>query len=185
MSRIAKKPLEIPKDVTVQINDGKLKVSGQAGSLELVLRPEVSVRMEQVEGKNFANFSVANPEDKKQKAFWGLFYRLVSNMIRGVREPFKRELELVGIGYKAAMSGNKLILELGFSHSIDFTLPAGVGAKVEKNIITLTGIDKQLVGNTAAQIRSLRKPEPYKGKGVRYVGEVVRKKAGKAAVKTA
>jgi len=185
MSRLAKKPLEIPKDVTVEIKDGMIKVSGSGGNLELALRPEVTVRFEEADGKKLAHFTVENPEEKKQKAYWGLFYRLVSNMIRGVREPYSKQLELVGIGYKAAQLGEKLVLELGFSHSIDFLLPLGVKARIEKNIITLTGIDKQLIGDTAARIRSIRKPEPYKGKGVRYIGEVVRKKAGKTAVKTA
>lgn len=116
---------------------------------------------------------------------WGLFYSLIKNMVQGVSQGYEKKLEIQGVGYKVAGGGNALNLSLGFSHPVNFPMPAGIVAAVEGNTITISGIDKQLVGETAAQIRRLKKPEPYKGKGIRYVGEIVRRKAGKTAAKGA
>jgi len=181
MSRIGKQQIEIPQSVEVKIEDGIIIVKGPRGELQLKLHPLVKLRKED----NYLKVEVENSEEKSSKALWGTFQRLVSNMIIGVRQGFEKKLELIGIGYRAEVRDRKLILNIGFSHPVEFPLPQGIEAKAEKNIITLSGIDKQLVGETAAQIRRLRKPEPYKGTGIRYVGEVVRKKAGKKAITTA
>ena len=124
---------------------------------------------------------VGGREEKSDRALWGLFRNLIRNMVEGVTVGFKKSLEFVGVGYKVSVSGQNLTLNVGFSHPINFTLPAGVTASVEKNILTLEGNDKQSVGEVAASIRRLRKPEPYKGKGIKYTNEILRRKAGKAA----
>jgi len=181
MSRIGKQQIEIPQSVEVKIEDGIIIVKGPRGELQLKLHPLVKLRKED----NCLKVEVENSEEKSSKALWGTFQRLVSNMIIGVRQGFEKKLELIGIGYRAEVRDRKLILNIGFSHPVEFPLPQGIEARVEKNIIILSGIDKQLVGETAAQIRRLRKPEPYKGTGIRYFGEIVRKKAGKKAITTA
>src|SRR3989344_276874 len=127
---------------------------------------------------------VKGPENKKQRSLWGLFRRLISNMIFGVTEGFSKKLEINGIGYKAQVSGENLVLQLGYSHPINFLIPKGIEIKTEKNAVNIFGSDKELVGNVAAEIRALRKPEPYKGKGIKYAAETIRRKAGKAAAKT-
>jgi large subunit ribosomal protein L6 len=132
---------------------------------------------------NQLTVSVKNQEDKRQKALWGLFRRLVANMITGITDGFSKQLEINGVGYKASVQGKKLILNVGFSHPVEYTIPDGIDIIVEKNIITISGIDRQLVGQTAAEIRSVRKPEPYKGKGIKYTTEIVRRKVGKTAAK--
>ena len=129
-------------------------------------------------------FSVDNQDDGREKALWGLLRTLVKNMVDGVNQGYEKKLEINGVGYRAAVSGDKLTLNVGYSHPVVYRLPAGVKAEVEANLITLTGIDKQLIGETAAQIRRIRKPEPYKGKGIKYIDELLRKKAGKTAGKT-
>jgi large subunit ribosomal protein L6 len=179
MSRLGKKPILVPAGVSVTIANGSVKVKGVKNELSLVLHPHVIVTL--FEGGKQIQVTVQDPELKLDRSLWGLTHKLIKNMLTGVTTGFIQGLELVGVGFKAAISGSKLNMELGFSHPVIFELPKGVEAKVEKNIITLSGADKQLVGQTAAQIRKLRKPEPYKGKGVRYVGEVVKQKAGKAA----
>lgn len=176
MSRIGKQPIEIPSGVSLEINDARVRVKGPKGSLEAQVHP--SVRVSQSE--NTASVTVLDPTDKDHRALWGLWQRLLQNMVQGVSKGFEKKLELQGVGYRVALNGNKLTLNLGYSHPIDFPLPSGIEGSVEKNTITLKGVDKQLIGETAARIRSLRKPEPYKGKGIRYVGEVIRMKAGKA-----
>ncbi len=177
MSKIGKKPIAVPGNVSVKIVAHTITIHGPKGELAwtfpsslLLLHSESEIRVR-----------VKSPKDKDERALWGLGRALVSNMITGVLLGYERKLEIQGIGYKAAMSPKGLSLEIGYSHSVDFPLPKGIECIVEKNIITLRGIDKQLVGEIAAQIRSLRPPEPYKGKGIRFVGELVRKKAGKAA----
>lgn len=177
MSRIGKKPILIPKGVTVVIKGDMLSVKGPKGEEALKLHPAVSVQ----EGDGMLNVSVALPEEKSQRALWGLYRALIANMIRGVVTPFEKKLEMVGVGYKAAMQGKKLTLEVGFSHPVVIELPEGVTGAVEKNVITLVGLNRQVVGQIAAKIRGVRKPEPYKGKGIKYAGEVIRRKAGKAA----
>ena len=177
MSRIGKRPISIPKGVEIKITENKIIVKGPNGQLEQLLPLPVKV----VEENNELKVSVENPLEKKQRSLWGTFQRLISNMVQGVTKKFEKSLELVGVGFRASVSDNKLILNIGFSHPQEFLIPDGIEAKVEKNIIHLNGIDKQLVGETAARIRRLRKPEPYKGKGIRYLGEQIRRKVGKKA----
>ncbi len=139
------------------------------------LHPKVKVEMKD----NEITVSVGNQENKQQRALWGLFRALINNMVVGVTTGFTKILEINGVGYKAAMSGRKLVLNLGYSHPIELEVPAGLEAKVEKNVITVTGADRQVVGQFCAVIRSKREPEPYKGKGIKYQDEVIRRKAGK------
>jgi large subunit ribosomal protein L6 len=176
MSRIGKQPILIPAGVTVTIEHDGISVKGPKGALMQKLHPAVRVTQEGLT----VHVNVENPEQKDHRALWGLFQRLIYNMVIGVTKGFEKQLEVNGVGFKVALSGKKLILHLGFSHPIDVLLPDGVDGKVEKNIITLSSIDKQRVGEVAAHIRKLRKPEPYKGKGIKYVDEVIRRKAGKA-----
>ncbi|MCX6746359.1 MAG: 50S ribosomal protein L6 [Candidatus Parcubacteria bacterium] len=181
MSRIGKKPIIIPDDIKVEIKENELVIKGPKGELKQKIHPLVRIELKDKK----ILITVSEPKEKKQKALWGLFGSLIKNMIKGVREGYEKKLEVIGVGYKVNLQGNKLILNLGFSHPIDFPLPSGITGAVDKNIIILTGIDKQQVGEIAAQIRRLRKPEPYKGKGIRYAGEIIRKKAGKTAAKAA
>jgi large subunit ribosomal protein L6 len=177
MSRLGKLPIEITSGVSVEVKNGVVLVKGAKGQLEQALLPFVKVVVNDKE----INVSVDDAEDKKQRAAWGLFRSLIKNMVVGVSTGFSRQLEVNGVGYKVAGGGKKLNFSLGFSHPIDFDLPEGVTGAVEGKIITLTGFDKQLVGETAARIRRLRPPEPYKGKGIKYVEETLRRKAGKTA----
>ncbi len=183
MSRIGKKALALPKDVSVTFEKNVVTVKGPKGQLTQDVDPDMSVV---VEG---AELRVERPtEQKRHKAMHGLYRALIANMVEGVSKGYKRELEIVGVGYKATNQGNILELSLGYSHSIFMAMPQEIKLTTEtpkgKNpTITLEGIDKQLIGQVAAKIRSLRKVEPYKGKGVRFVGEQVRRKAGKTAAK--
>ncbi|MCS6796884.1 MAG: 50S ribosomal protein L6 [Raineya sp.] len=183
MSRIGKKPIAIPAKVTVNVNGNEVSVKGPKGELRQVIDPDIKVIVEN------GFIRVERPTDQKRhKALHGLYRALINNMVIGVTEGYKIEMELVGVGYKASVSGNVLELALGYSHPIFFGLPPEVKAsavteKGKNPIITLECIDKQLIGHIAAKIRSLRPVEPYKGKGIRFVGEVVRRKAGKAASK--
>src|SRR6201991_2807036 len=184
MSRIGKKPGEIPNGVTITVGaDNIVAVKGPKG--ELKENDDRDIKIEVKDGV----VNILRPTDQiRHRAMHGLYRALISNMVKGVTEGYKKELELVGVGYKASNQGNVLDLSLGYSHNIIFEVPkelkvATATEKGQNPIITLEGIDKQLIGQVAAKLRGLRKPEPYKGKGVRYVGEVVRKKAGKAAGK--
>lgn len=177
MSRIGKKPISIPENVKIRMENNTVYVKGPKGELELSLPKFIKTEI----NENQLNVSVANPEDKKQRSCWGTFNVLISNMIQGVNQGFEKKLELVGIGYRAKTSDNKITFNIGFSHPVDFILPPGIKAIIEQNIITLQGIDKQLVGEMAARIRKLKKPEPYKGKGIKYIDEVIRRKSGKKA----
>ncbi len=177
MSRIGKKPIVIPKNVTVTVTDDSVVAKGPKGEQKITLHPHVLVSVQEGE----ALVSVKNPEDKRDRSLWGLFRALVANQIEGVANGFEKKLEMQGVGFKANMQGKNLILEIGFSHPVAMELPTGIEAAVEKNIITIKGSNKQAVGEFAASVRAQKKPEPYQGKGIRYVGEVVRKKAGKAA----
>ena len=179
MSRLGKKPIKIPAGVTVNLSETEIAIKGPKGELVQKLVPGVSVGFDKE--KNEITTSVATPDKKESRALWGLAVRLVDGMIVGVQKGFEKKLEMVGIGFKVAQSGQKLVLEVGYSHPVEFTLPAGLTAKIEKNIITISGIDKQAVGEAAARIRRIKKPEPYKGKGIKYLDEVIRRKAGKAA----
>lgn len=177
MSRLGKLPIEITSGVTVEVAKNIVKVKGPKGQLEQALLPFVKVALTDKE----INVTVTDAENKKQRAAWGLFRSLIKNMVVGVSVGFTRQLEVNGVGYKVTGGGKKLNFSLGYSHPIDFDMPEGVTSAVEGKIITLTGFDKQLVGETAARIRRLRPPEPYKGKGIKYVEEVLRRKAGKTA----
>jgi large subunit ribosomal protein L6 len=184
MSRIGRKPVAVPKGVTITVgNDGLLTVKGPKGELKQAIDRDIKVEVKEEE----VNF--IRPTDQiRHRALHGLYRALTANMIKGVTEGYKKNLELIGVGFKASNQGNVLDLSLGYSHNILFEIPkelkvATAQEKGQNPTISLEGIDRQLLGQVAAKIRSLRKPEPYKGKGVRYIGEFVRKKAGKAAGK--
>jgi large subunit ribosomal protein L6 len=184
MSRIGKKPVTVPNGVTITVNnDNVLTVKGPKGELKQVVDRDIKVEIKD----GLVNFT--RPTDQiRHRALHGLYRSITSNLVKGVTEGYVRKLELIGVGFKAVSQGNVLDLSLGYSHNIIFEIPkelkvAAVQEKGQNPTITLEGIDKQLIGQVAAKLRGLRKPEPYKGKGVRYVGEVVRKKAGKAAGK--
>ena len=177
MSRLGKLPIEIASGVTVEVVKDVVRVKGPKGQLEQTLLPFVKVEV----GDKEVTVTVKDAEDKKQRAIWGLYRSLIRNMVVGVSTGFSRQLEVNGVGYKVTGGGKKLNFSLGYSHPIDFDMPEGVTSACEGKIITLTGFDKQLVGETAARIRRLRPPEPYKGKGIKYVEEVLRRKAGKTA----
>ncbi len=177
MSRVGKLPVPIPKDVDVQLKDGVMTVKGPKGELSRKLHPELLVTVEEEQ------VVVKRPsESKEHRSLHGLTRALIDNMVNGVYSGFHKKLQIVGVGYRAEMKKRGLLLTLGYSHQILFTPPEGVEITVEKdNSINVSGIDRELVGQVAAKIRSFRKPEPYKGKGVRYSDETVRRKAGKTA----
>jgi large subunit ribosomal protein L6 len=175
MSRIGKKPVVIPAGVTVDYKDTVLSVTGPKGTLSMTPHPKVTVT---IQGSEMMA-SVAKPEDKKEKALWGLTRALIQNLVDGVTKGFEKKLEVNGVGFKIALQGQVLVLNLGFSHPINVDIPKGIEVAVDKNVITITGSDKQLVGQFAANIRELKKPEPYKGKGIKYIDEVILRKAGK------
>lgn len=179
MSRIGKLKIPCPEGVTVTQTDDRLRVKGPKGELSERIHPFLSIRLDpdgiQVEKKT---------QQRKADALSGLTRTLIANMVKGVTEGYQRNLEIVGVGYRAELSGDSLVFQLGYSHRITFPLPEGVSAELLKPTqIVLKGIDKNLLGQTAAKIRSLRKPEPYKGKGVKYAEEVIRRKVGKAGAK--
>ena len=181
MSRIGKAPIAIPAGVTVEVKDHVVTVNGKNGSLEQVVNPDINVTVED------GHVHVTRPsDDREHRALHGLYRALIHNMVVGVSEGYRKEMELVGVGYRATANGQVLELSLGFSHAIYIKLPpeVKVEAKTERNknpLIILTSDDKQLLGQVCAKIRSLRKPEPYKGKGIKFVGEVIRRKSGKSA----
>jgi large subunit ribosomal protein L6 len=182
MSRIGKKPVAIPSGVTVDVSGNIVKVSGPKGDLSFTFLPEVTVTVKGEEVKVDRKGDTADA-----RARHGLTRSIISNMVHGVNEGYSKELEIIGVGYKAQISGKKLTLQLGYSHPIDYEIPEGIEVvqdEKNKNILCVRGIDKQLVGQVSAQIRGFRKPEPYKGKGVRYRDEYVRRKVGKAAAKS-
>ncbi len=180
MSRLGKLPIKLVDGVSAKFDANILNIKGPKGELILKIDPIVNLELNDKEIK----LSV-NDTSKKSKSFWGLFYALVRNMVIGVTEGFEKKLEINGVGYRAALSANTLKLNLGFSHPVDFELPEKVSAQVEGNTITLNSIDKDLLGRVAHKIRSFRPPEPYKGKGIKYSDEIIRKKAGKTASKDA
>ncbi len=181
MSRIGKRPVVITKGVTVKIDSGTLNVKGPKGELDFNVSPQ-RYKGVNVEIKGEEVLVTRREDTRLGRTEQGLVRALIQNMVTGVSEGYTRVLEIQGVGYRAEMQGKGIKLNLGFSHHIDFVLPAGITAEVDKkNNITLTGFDKQMVGETAARIRRLRPPEPYKGKGIRYRGEEVRRKVGKAA----
>jgi large subunit ribosomal protein L6 len=179
MSRIGKKPVKIPGGCKIAVDGGVIKVEGPKGKLEQSLRPEVTIG---IEGGNVV---VARTEETRQgRAMHGLYRALIVNMLKGVSEGYVKKLEVVGVGYLAALAGKVLQVRAGFANEIQMPIPEGLKITCpDQNHITIEGIDKQLVGQFAAEVRAIRKPEPYKGKGIRYDGEVVRRKAGKAVTK--
>lgn len=178
MSRIGKQPVGIPDKVEIKIDGLKVEVKGPKGQLSYTFHQDV--KLEKVD--KAINVAPAN-ESNSARALWGLSRTLLNNMVTGVTTGFVKSLEFTGVGYKAAVSGSTLTLNLGYSHPIDYKLPQGVEAKVNKNVIEFSGCDKELVGFVAAQVRSFREPEPYKGKGLKYTTETIIRKAGKTGAK--
>jgi len=178
MSRIGKKPIKVPESVKTEIQNGKIIITGAKGLLDFSYRPEISVEL--FNGEIIVK-KVSN--SKKAPALWGTTARIIANMIEGVTEGFEKQLELNGVGFRMALQGRKIDMALGFSHPVEVTIPEGIEVKIEGNILTVSGIDKQKVGQLAASVRSLKPAEPYKGKGFKYVGEVIiRKEKKKTAV---
>ncbi len=177
MSRIGKKPIEITEGTKVELKDGVFSVVGPKGTLNFKFSSEVEVKISEkeivVESKN---------ESKNSSALWGTTARLIENMIKGVNSGYQKQLELNGVGFRMAVQGKKINMALGFSHPVEVEVPEGLEVKIENNILTVSGIDKQKVGQFAATIKSLKPVEPYKGKGFKYVGEIVRRKEGKKSV---
>lgn len=181
MSRIGKQPIPLDAAVTATVEGSHCRVKGPKGELDVVLHPRVTATVA-AEPKQIT-VSVGHPEDRTDRALWGLTRQLIANAVRGVVTPYEKSLEFVGVGYKVSVSGNTVHMDVGFSHAVDFPLPPGIEANVAKNVLTLSGSDRQLVGETAARIRRIRPPEPYKGKGIKYTDETIRRKAGKTAAK--
>jgi len=175
MSRLIKKPFEIPAGVTALVRDGRFVARGPVGEVEVPIPSLLAVA---IEGSN-VKITALQELKKKDKALLGTIYRLILNAVVGVSRGFSKTLEVNGVGFKVAVAGQKLTMSLGYSHPVEFVVPSAIKVAVEKNMITLTGADKQVLGETAAQIRKLREPEPYKGTGIKYSSEVIRRKAGK------
>lgn len=179
MSKIGKKLIPVPKGVEIKIDGSLISVKGPKGELKRDIGNLVSVVVSE------GNLSVALKEGSDRSDIWGLIHALITNMIKGVTDGFEKSLEFEGVGYKANVKGDDLELNLGYSHPIYVKAPAGISFKVEKGVIKVSGIDKELVGHVSAEIKSKRLPEPYKGKGIRYAGEIIRRKAGKKAATAA
>jgi len=177
MSRIGRRTIEIKDGVTVVVDEKEIKVKGPKGELIENSHPLVKVEIKDKE----VVISVNKPDNKSERSLWGLYNALITNMIIGVTEGFSKILEINGVGYKVEVQGKKVILNVGYSHPVEIELPADLEASVEKNILTIAGNDKQKVGAMAAKIRKVRKPEPYKGKGIKYIDEHIIRKAGKQA----
>lgn len=176
MSRLGKQPITIPSGVTVKVEGGVVSVSGTKGTLERAVRLEdVSVKLDN------GTLTLEPQETSNAKALWGTYAAHINNMIKGVTEGFVKVLEIEGVGYRAEVKGKELVLSMGYSHPVPMIIPEGIEAKVEKNTITLSGADKDVLGQFAANVRAVRKPEPYKGKGIRYRGEFIIRKQGKKA----
>lgn len=175
MSKIGKKPITIPKDVQVKMDNGLVSVKGSKGELKRFIPGDVGLNID-------GDALRVIPKNTEDSATWGLASALIKNMIKGVTEGFETVLEFQGVGYKAVVKGNDLELGLGFSHPVTIKASEGISFKAEKNVIRIYGMDNELVGKTAAEIRSWRRPEPYKGSGIRYQGEIIKRKAGKKAV---
>jgi large subunit ribosomal protein L6 len=177
VSRVGKEPIEVPQGVEVKIDGNQIEVKGPKGSLNRGVHPSIML------GLNDRELVVSRPSDSTlHKSLHGLTRTLVSNMVKGVTVGFQKKLEISGVGYRAELQGQSVIFQLGYSHAIVFRLPQGIAIEIEKGTrLTVSGIDKQLVGQVAAKIHSFRSPDPYKGKGIRYEGEHIRRKAGKTA----
>ena len=176
MSRIGKLPIAIPSGVTITVDDAEITVAGSKGTLKQFTMPGITVKQEENQ------VIVTRVDDQPvHRAKHGLMRSLINNMVQGVSQGFSKKLEINGVGYRVALAGNTLKMNLGFSHEVNYELPQGITAEVQQNTITVSGISKQQVGQVAAEIRALKKPEPYKGKGFRYDNEVIRRKQGKKA----
>lgn len=175
MSRIGKLPIKVPSGVTITVDSSEVIVKGPKGELKQFMLPGITVKQENEE----VIVTRANDEPVNRSKH-GLMRSLINNMVVGVTEGFSKQLEIQGVGFRVALAGSDLKMNLGFSHEVIYTIPQGITAGVEQNIITISGIDKQQVGQVTAEIRALKKPEPYKGKGIRYVGEHVIRKSGKS-----
>jgi large subunit ribosomal protein L6 len=180
MSRIGKNPIKIPAGTDVSVSSGELTVKGKGGTLKRMVHPAVTITVANGE------VTVTPAKDNRlARALWGTYAAHIRNMLAGVNTPFVKKLQVEGIGYRAELAGKQLKLQVGFSHPVLLTIPQGITTAVEKNIITVSGADKEQVGEFAASVRAIKKPEPYKGKGIRYEGEVVRQKQGKKAAAAA
>ncbi len=197
MSRIGKKPILIPASVEVKIEGSKVTIKGPRGELSKEFRPEIKIETKDEKilvgpqseiikkGKLSPRQARLSARQAKQtKSLWGLTRALIANMVKGVTEGYQKQLEIEGVGYRANLEGEDLVLRVGFSHLVKIKAPAGIKFLVEKNVITIFGADKESVGQIAAKIRAIKPPEPYKGKGIRYAGEQIRRKLGKKAVAT-
>ena len=180
MSRVGKNPIPVPNGVTITLGENAIKVQGPKGTLERTINPLVNVALEDAEEGKIIVVSVNDEGDRLQRAQWGTARSVISNLVEGVSEGFSKKLEVNGVGYRVKLQGRTVVLSVGYSHDVPFELPEGIDADVDGNMITISGASKQLVGEVAANIRKVRKPEPYKGKGIKYDDEVVRRKAGKA-----
>jgi large subunit ribosomal protein L6 len=181
MSRIGKKPVILPDGVEATLEGRKITIKGPLGQLESTMHANTKVELGDDESGKILKVTMVDLESKLNRSLWGTTRTVLDNMVIGVTKGYKKQLEVNGVGYKVALQGSDIRLDVGFSHPVEYKLPAGIKAEVEKNLITIIGIDKQLVGQVAAEIRKVRKPEPYKGKGIKYIDEVIRRKAGKAA----
>lgn len=179
MSRLAKKPVILFENTRFELIDGKAILSGPKGEVTFLVHENVEIQQ-----KNKELFVVLKKKQKNTKAMLGTTHSLLKNAAKGVEDGFEKKMEIEGIGYKAQVEGDILLLSLGFTHPVKIKAPKGILFKVEKNIITINGVDKEIVGRIAADIRSKKPPEPYKGKGIHYLGEIIRRKAGKKAVGT-
>jgi large subunit ribosomal protein L6 len=179
MSRIGKKPVLLPAGFDASIESGRVVVKGPKGSLTVMTPPHASVAL-QADPKALL-VTVEEETRVDQRAIWGLTRQLLQNAVQGLQTPFQKALEFVGVGFKVALEGRNVVMDVGFSHKVTYPLPEGVEAKIDKQVLTLTGADKYQIGETAARIRRVKPPEPYKGKGIKYVDEVIRRKAGKTA----
>jgi large subunit ribosomal protein L6 len=180
MSRLGKIPVTVPKGVDVKIDGRTVTVSGKQGTLSYEHRPEVEVAFDEGERKVVVSMPEDQQKTKSKMAHWGTTRSLIANMVEGVANGYEKSLEVVGVGYTATLAGNTLQLKVGYANTIERPVPEGVDVKVEKQTIKVSGADKQAVGQFAASVRAVRKPEPYNGKGIMYTGERVRRKAGKA-----
>ena len=174
MSRVGRKHIAVPKGVNITIGKDQVAVKGPKGELKREVPEGITVKL------NGAEINVERADDSREnRAKHGMMRALLANMVKGVTDGFERKLEINGVGYRADVAGQKLNLALGFSHPVAFELPKGIAAKVDKNVVILTGIDKEMLGETASKIRAIRPPEPYKGKGIKYVEETIKRKVGK------
>ena len=180
MSRLGKQPVKVPSGVSVAINGRKITISKGEKSLEMEHRPEVLVNWNQDEKSIVVSVPDGRERERQCRAYWGMTRSILANMVEGVSKGYQTQLEVVGVGYNAAVAGNKLNLKVGFANTISVSIPSGVDVSVERQMITIKGADKQKVGQFAAHVRSQRKPEPYNGKGIKYSYEIIRRKQGKA-----